>query len=116
MSRRTIAVLCGLTSLAMVVAMSLPNELAAASKTSQSFKKPIKNPKFDPSAEQVDIFAAVDAGQVTIRLIPRNAMGGNVLIENKTDKPLTVKIPEAVVGVSIHSQFGNLGAVSVCES
>ena len=110
MSRHTIAVFCGLTSLALVVATSLPTELVAASKTGTTFKKPIKNPKFDPSAEQVDLFEAVDAGQVTVRLIPRNAMGGNVLIENKTDKPLTVKIPDAVVGVSIHSQFGNFGA------
>ncbi len=110
MTRRTIAVICGLTSLVLVVVTSLPTQLAAASKTGQTFKKPIKNPKLDPSAEQVDIFDAVDAGQVSIRLIPRNAMGGNVLIENKTDKPLTVKIPEAVVGVSVHSQFGNFGA------
>ena len=110
MSRRTTAVLCGLTSLALVAATSLPTKLVAASKTGQTFKKPIKNPKFDPSAEQIDLFEAVDAGQVTVRLIPKNAMGGNVLIENKTDKPLTVKIPEAVVGVSIHSQFGNFGA------
>ena len=110
MTRRTIAVLCGLTSLVLVVVTSLPTHLAAASKTGQTFKYPIKNPKFDPSAEQVDIFDAVDAGQVTVRLIPRNAIGGNVLIENKTDKPLTVKIPDAVVGVSVHSQFGNFGA------
>ena len=110
MFRRTITVFCGLISLALVVAISLPVELVAASKTSQNFKKPIKNPKFDPSAKQVDLFDAVDAGQVTVRLIPRNAMGGNVLIENKTDKPLTVRIPEAVVGISIHSQFGNFGA------
>ena len=110
MSRRKIAVLRGLTLLALVVATSLPTELVAAIKNSPTFTKPIKNPKFDPSAEQVDLFEAVDAGQVTIRLIPKNAMGGNVLIENKTDKPLTVKIPEAVAGVSIHSQFGNFGA------
>ena len=110
MSRRTIAVLFGLTSLALIVSTSLPAELVAASKTSQTSKKPIKNPNFDPSAEKVDLFEAVDAGQVTVRLIPRDAMGGNVLIENKTDKTLTVKIPEAVAGISIHSQFGNLGA------
>ena len=110
MSRHKIAVFCGLISLALVVATSPPTELVAASKTGTTFKKPIKNPKFDPSAELVDLFEAVDAGQVTVRLIPRNAMGGNVLIENKTDKPLTVKIPDAVVGVSIHSQFGNFGA------
>ena len=108
MARRPVALLfaCGLTSLAIVVAASLPIELSAASKAT---KKPIKNPKFDPTAEKVDLFEAVEAKQVTVKLIPRDAMGGTVLIENKTDKPLTVKVPEAVAGVSIHSQFGGMG-------
>jgi len=89
MARRPIALLvaCGLTSLAMLVAAILPIELSAASKVA---KKPIKNPKFDPSAEQVDLFEAMDAKQISVRLIPKDAKGGTVLIENKTDKPLTV--------------------------
>lgn len=99
----------GLASLAIVVAVALPTELAAAKKAAPPTKKPIRNPKFDPSAEQIDLFDGVDAGQVTVKLIPRDAMGGTVLIENKTDKPLTVKIPEVVVGTSIHSQFGAQG-------
>lgn len=110
MARRPFALLvgCGLTSVALIVAVSVP--AVAATKTAKTaVKKPIKNPKFDPSAEQVELFEAVDAGQVTVKLIPKDAMGGNVLIENKTDKPLTVKVPEAVVGVSIHSQFGGMG-------
>lgn len=108
MARRPVALLfaCGLTSLAIVVAASLPIELSAASKAT---KKPIKNPKFDPTAEKVDLFEAVEAQQVSVKLIPRDAKGGTVLIENKTDKPLTVKIPDAVAGVSIHSQFGGMG-------
>ena len=105
MARRPIALLfaCGLTSLAMLVAATLPIELSAASKVA---KKPIKNPKFDPSAEQVDLFEAMDAKQISVRLIPKDAKGGTVLIENKTDKPLTVKVPDAVAGISIHAQMG----------
>ena len=112
MIRRPIAMLfaCGLTSLALVVGSSLPIELSAASKTA---KKPIRNPKFDPKAEQVDLFEAIDAKQVTVKLIPKNAMEGTVLIENKTDKPLTVKVPEAVAGVSIHAQMGGMGGMGM---
>ena len=108
MARRPIALLfaCGFTSLALIVAASLPIELSAASKAT---KKPIKNPKYDPTAEQVDLFDAVDAKQVTVKLVPKDALGGTVLIENKTDKPLTVKIPDAVAGVAINSQFGGMG-------
>ena len=113
MARREFSVrsACGLTALALLFA--LPLELVAASKTGQIFKKPIRNPKFDPLAEQVDLFGAVEAGQVTVRLIPKNAMGGNVFIENKTDKALTVKIPDAVAAVSIHSQLPNAGLGNV---
>ena len=108
MARRPIALLfaCGFTSLALIVAASLPIELSAASK---AIKKPIKNPKYDPTAEKVDLFDAVDAKQVTVKLVPKDALGGTVLIENKTDKPLTVKIPDAVAGVAINSQFGGMG-------
>lgn len=109
MARRAIAslVVLGLASVALAVTLSLPTDLAAASKSATPAKKPILNPKFDPTAEQVDLFEAVDAKHVTVKLVPKDAMGGTVLIENKTDKPLTVKIPDAVVGVSIHAQFNN---------
>jgi hypothetical protein len=99
----------GLAALAIVVAVVLPTELTAAKKVTAPTKKPIRDPKFDPSAAQVDLFEAVDEGQVTIKLTPKDALGGTVLIENKTKKPLTVKIPEAVVGISIHAQIGNQG-------
>lgn len=102
-------VVCGLASLALAVAVSLPTDLAAANKVTQPAKKPIRYPKFDPAADKVNLFDAVDAGQVTVRLIPNDAMSGTVLIENKTEKPLTVKIPDAVVGISIHAQIGNNG-------
>jgi hypothetical protein len=100
----------GLMSLSLGLAVAIPAELVAAEKIKSSLKKPVKNPKFDPAAPQVDLFEAVDRGQVTVRLIPKSAKGGRVLIENKTDKPLTVKIPEAVAGVSIHSQIANVQA------
>ena len=98
----------GLMSLSLGLAIAIPAELVAAEKLKSSFKKPVKNPKFEPAAPQVDLFEAVDRGHVTVRLIPKSAKGGRVLIENKTDKPLTVKIPEAVAGVSIHSQIANV--------
>ena len=112
MNRREIEsrIACGLISLTLIIGVSLPTELIAANKAAQSFKKPIRNPKFDPAAEQVDLFDAVDAGQVTVKLIPKSAQVGTVFIENKTGKPLTVKIPEAVAAVSIHAQIGNPGA------
>lgn len=80
---------------------------SAASKTAN--KKPITNPKFNPNAEEVELFAAIEAGQVEAKLIPKNALGGTVFIENKTDKPLNVKVPEAVIAAPIHAQMGGMG-------
>ncbi|WP_397568458.1 hypothetical protein [Schlesneria sp. T3-172] len=100
-----VAILVTAASLGLVIAS--PPEVVGAEKNKTTFRKPIKNPPFDPDATQVNLFEAVDSGKVTVRLIPKNARGGKVLIENKLDQPLTVKIPEAVAAVSIHSQFAN---------
>lgn len=60
----------------------------------------------DP-ANAVDMFQAVQQGDIDVRLIAQNAKGGNVLIENKTDQPVTVKLPDAFAGVL--AQFGGGG-------
>ena len=39
-------------------------------------------------------------------MILKHSKQGNVLIENKTDQPLTVKLPDAVVGVHVLKQGG----------
>lgn len=99
-----------LASLALIVSHEQLPELSAAGDSKKvANKKPIRNPKFDPSGEAVEFFAAIDAGQIEAKLIPKNAFGGNVLIENKTDKPLNVKVPEAAVGVPMNFQFGGGG-------
>jgi hypothetical protein len=69
-------------------------------------KKPITKPGFDPKAESVELFAAMADGQLNVKLIPKDSKQGNLLIENKTDKPLTVQLPEAFVGVQVLQQFG----------
>lgn len=66
------------------------------------------NPRFDSDAEQVELFAALETGRVSARMMPRNAEGGALFLENHTDRPLTVVLPEAVVGVQVLPQFGNL--------
>jgi hypothetical protein len=69
-------------------------------------KRPITKPKFDPAAQQVDLFQGMKDGQFSAKVIPKDEMGGNVIIANLTDKPLTVKLPDAVVGVQVLQQFG----------
>jgi len=106
--RSTSLIVCG-CSAALLLAVSVPTNLHAAKKADKPDKKVIQNPQYDASAEQVDLFDAADAGQVSIKLVPKDANGGKVFIENKTNKPLTVKVPEAVVGISVHAQIMGLG-------
>jgi hypothetical protein len=58
------------------------------------------------SAEEMDFFAAEKAGDIEVRVIAKDSSGGNVLIKNKTKKPLSIKLPEAFVGVPVAAQFG----------
>ncbi|QDT28065.1 hypothetical protein Pan153_34590 [Gimesia panareensis] len=72
-------------------------------------KKTIKPQKYDPSAEKVDdLFAAMESGLVDVEIIAKSSKGGNVLITNKNDKPLNVKLPETFLAVQVLKQ-GALG-------
>ncbi|MBS0203003.1 MAG: hypothetical protein JSS49_08915 [Planctomycetes bacterium] len=74
--------------------------------TRKAGKRPITNPIADPTGEVVDLFAALEAGQIDARMIPKNAFGGTVFFENKTDKPLNVKVPESLIAVPMNAQIG----------
>ena len=62
-------------------------------------------------AETVEMFSAIDQGQLEVKLIPKDSTLCNVLIENKTDKPLTVRLPDAFAGVPVMAQMGGLGGL-----
>jgi hypothetical protein len=87
-------------TLAVVLVVS---GLSAAERTKP--KRPIPNPKFDPDAERVGLFEGIEKGQIDARLIAKDATNGKVLIENKTDKTITVEYPETVMAVHVLKQF-----------
>jgi hypothetical protein len=60
-------------------------------------------------AETVEMFHAIEDGRIDVKLIPKDSKQSNVLIENRTDKPLTVKLPDAFAGVPVLAQIGGLG-------
>jgi hypothetical protein len=66
---------------------------------------PVKKLSVDPDAREVELFAAIEAGELEARLVARDARHGNLLVTNKTEDPLTVKLPRAVVGVHVLKQF-----------
>lgn len=84
--------------------------LLASNLTAGAPKRPILKPGFDPSAEQVDLFAGLDEGSLEARVIPKDSLGATVLLKNTSKKPLTVKLPKAVAAVQVLKQgFGGAG-------
>ena len=73
-----------------------------------------RSPKSSPdvvNAETVEMFAAMKAGDIDVSFIPKDSSEARVVIKNKTDKPLNLKLPEAFAGVPVLAQ-GRGGAVA----
>jgi hypothetical protein len=58
---------------------------------------------------EVELFAGIQQKQLEVQLIPRDSSQGRLLISNKTDQPLSVKLPDAFAGVPVLAQFGAFG-------
>src|SRR5690606_30846767 len=72
-------------------------------------KRPIRKLTVDPTAEKVELFEGVSQGLLSTRVVMKDSMQGNVFVENMTEQPLTVEIPEAVVAVHVLKQFDDFG-------
>lgn len=71
---------------------------------------------YDPADQTVEMFAAMEKGEIAVRLIPKDSTQCKVLIENKTNQPLNVKLPEAFAGVPALAQIGGAGGRSSTRS
>jgi len=58
----------------------------------------------------VEFFEAVKNGDIEAKFIPRNSSEGQLLVTNKSDQPLTVKLPEAFAAVPVLAQAANNNA------
>jgi len=96
-----------LPRLGLVVAVMLTASVVSAADRSQGRTAAASQ----PSGQQVELFAAIEKGQVEVQLIPKDATLFNVRIKNNTDQPLSVKLPEAFAGVPILAQRGGAGGM-----
>lgn len=92
------------SGIALVSLIAFSIGATAAEPTKQRRLKP---GEFNPSNETVEAFAAMKAGQIEVRVVPKDVTGGKLLITNKTDAPLNVKIPDAFATVHILAQGGS---------
>jgi hypothetical protein len=70
---------------------------------------PSSTAKKEPPAKSVELFAGMESGEIEAVLIQKDSTEGTVMIKNKSDQPLTVKMPEAFAGVPILAQRGGRG-------
>lgn len=57
----------------------------------------------------VEFFSAMDSGQINVKLRMEDSSEGKFIIENKTDKALSIQLPEAFAGVPVMHQIGGIG-------
>ncbi|MHC4406149.1 MAG: hypothetical protein ACYTG0_41470 [Planctomycetota bacterium] len=97
---------CWAARLGLAIAVAfIPAYLQAAGQSRRASRANRAQP-----AETVEMFQAVKDGRINVKLIPKNSKQSNVLIENKTDKPLAVKLPDAFAGVLAQAGLGLGGA------
>ena len=85
-------------------------KVTAPTKKQKKKKLPIiTNPKLDPNAEHVALFAGLAKGSLYVKVVAHDSFGGNLFVENRTNTPLTVEMPEAFVGAQVLRQFGGGG-------
>jgi len=87
--------------LCLALAVAIPAILWAAS--------PAAHSKNEPPTKTIELFAGMEAGDIDVVMIQKDSTDGTVMIKNKTDKPLTIKMPEAFGGVPILAQRGRGG-------
>lgn len=61
--------------------------------------------KVNSQHETVEIFTAIESGQIEAQVIPKDSTQVCLLVKNKSGKPLNVKLPAALAGVPVLAQF-----------
>ncbi len=59
--------------------------------------------------EAVEMFAAMETGDVEVIIKARSAIDSNILVKNNTDRPLSVQMPKTFSAVPVMRQFGGGG-------
>jgi hypothetical protein len=63
----------------------------------------------DPSAPKVGLFDGLADGTLNAKVVQNNSLSGTVYIENPSNKPITVDMPDSFVTVPVLRQFGGGG-------
>jgi hypothetical protein len=92
--------------LAMFAAVVLPVATSAGAEPVQV----ANNGSNSQDKESVDLFDAMKSGEIAVKFVAHNSREGQLLITNKADQPLTVKLPDAFAAVPVLAQAVNAAA------
>lgn len=67
-------------------------------------KKPTRE-----AAGEVELFAAIEAGELEVQIIPRDSTEARLLLKNKSTRPLRVQLPAAFAATPVLAQIGGGG-------
>ncbi|MFP6675011.1 MAG: hypothetical protein VB878_08035 [Pirellulaceae bacterium] len=79
--------------------------VAVALSTTSFAASPKRAGKIKVHDTVIGLFEGMKSGKLEVRLISKDESRGKVLIENKTDKPITIKLPATFAGVPADAQF-----------
>jgi len=78
--------------------------LSAAEKSTQG-----QDAATNSDAQTVDLFEGIRNGDLAVKFVPRDSREARLTVENKTKKPLNVKLPDSFAGVPVLAQAGAAG-------
>jgi hypothetical protein len=64
-----------------------------------------KNSKNVP-ATPIELFAGIQSGDLNVKFIPKNDREATLQVQNSTNQPLSVTLPDAFVGMPVLAQAG----------
>jgi hypothetical protein len=83
---------------------------AFAGPAAAASKQPIKKLKHDPSVPSIELFEAMEQGVVETTVIAKDSHEANLFVTNKSDSPVSIQFPRAVVATQVLKQlFGQRG-------
>ena len=97
--------------------MSIPTRLAAVvaalvvagAAVSAAAREPAARSPASSSATVHDVLEAEAAGLVTVRYVPNDSRSAQIIVTNRSKKPLTLRLPAAFAGVPVLAQMMGMG-------
>jgi hypothetical protein len=86
-----------IVGLLVVIALAAPPAFAREPRMTRSSGQPV---------ESHEALAAEAAGLAEVRYIPNDSRSAQILIANRADRPLSIRLPAAFVGVPVLAQMG----------